>query len=100
MMRVISLKFVFLGRPESVSSRDSYTALFQAPHFTMPLSDVEFGETEELHLKCNVSGAPTPMIRWLYNGEQIIPDDRCLSFFEKKKKKRNENLSGAFCQLY
>uniref|UniRef100_A0A0R3RRM4 Ig-like domain-containing protein n=1 Tax=Elaeophora elaphi TaxID=1147741 RepID=A0A0R3RRM4_9BILA len=62
--------------PGSMSSQDSFTTQFQIPQFTLPLTDITIRETEELQLKCIVTGEPMPTIRWTCNGTEIQADNR------------------------
>ncbi|CAG9532189.1 unnamed protein product, partial [Cercopithifilaria johnstoni] len=62
--------------PDSMSSQDSFTTQFQAPQFTLPLNDITIRGTEELQLKCIVTGEPMPAIRWTCNGREIQADNR------------------------
>lgn len=69
--------------PDSTSSQDSISAHFQPPRFTLPLVDTTIQETEEMQLKCIVTGTLMPVVRWTYNGQEIRPDDRFHIFFFK-----------------
>ncbi|EJD75389.1 immunoglobulin I-set domain-containing protein, variant, partial [Loa loa] len=62
--------------PGSMSSQDSFTTQFQIPQFTLPLHDINICETDELQLKCIVTGEPMPTIHWTYNGKGIKADNR------------------------
>lgn len=62
--------------PGSISSNDSFTTQFGEPKFTLPLNDINVRETEELQLKCVVTGEPVPTVHWTYNGKTIQADNR------------------------
>ncbi|VDK72606.1 unnamed protein product, partial [Litomosoides sigmodontis] len=62
--------------PGSMSSQDSFTHQFQAPQFTLPLSDISVRENEVLQLKCVVVAEPMPVIRWTCNGKGIQADNK------------------------
>lgn len=62
--------------PGSMSSQDSFITQFQIPQFTLPLNDMTIWETEELQLKCVVTGEPMPTIRWTHNGKEIQADNK------------------------
>ncbi|VDK48693.1 unnamed protein product, partial [Anisakis simplex] len=50
-------------------SHDS--SVSEAPHFILPLKNLEPSSREHVQLKCIVSGSPMPSVRWTLNGRTI-----------------------------
>ncbi|XP_032941545.1 netrin receptor DCC-like [Catharus ustulatus] len=62
----------------SGSANDSGTAQLQVlvpPFFLTRPSNLYAWESWDVELECAVSGKPTPTVRWLKNGEVVIPGD-------------------------